>query len=246
MLKRRVIPTLLLKGAGLVKGTGFDSWRTVGSVQQAVRVFEARMVDELILLDIGATPEGRGPDIAAIADATEACFMPLTAGGGVRSVEDFRALLLAGADKVAICTAALERPALIAEASRKFGAQCVVVAIDVRHGRVAARCGEADTGLDPVAWAREAERLGAGEILLSSVERDGTMQGYDLELIRSVARAVRIPVVASGGAGCPADFEAAFSVGADAVAAGAVWQFSDLTPMMAKHHLAGCGIPVRL
>ena len=246
MLKRRVLPTLLLKGPGLVKGAGFDSWRRIGSARQAVRVYEARRVDELVLLDIAATPEGRGPDLATIADVAEDCLMPLTIGGGVRGLDDFNALLRAGADKIAVCTAALSDPALIQRASRKFGSQCVTVAIDVKGGRVMAQCGKADTGFAPVDWAMDCERLGAGEILLSSVERDGTMTGYDLDLIQAVSSAVSIPVIASGGAGSVADFVKAFAAGADAVAASAIFQFTETTPMLAKRHLHDNGIAVRL
>lgn len=246
MLALRVIPTLLLHGAGLVKGEGFDARRRIGSALQAVRVFEARQVDELIVLDIAATPQGRGPDLDAIANMTEGCFMPVTVGGGVRCVEDFRALLMAGADKIAICTAALDDPDLISRASRRCGAQCVTVAIDVRAGVVTSRCGTQPTGRDPVAWAQECVDRGAGEILLTAVERDGTMTGYDLDLIRSVASAVSVPVIASGGASGPEDFEAADAAGASAVAAGALWQFTTMTPLLAKRHLASRGVPVRL
>lgn len=245
MLKHRIIPTLLLRGGQIVKGERYQSWRRIGSVRQAVRVFEMRGVDEMILLDIAATPEGRGPDLKAVEAAADECFMPIAAGGGVRSLGHVRDLLRAGADKVVIGTAALEHPTLIADAAQKFGIQCVTVSVDVRAGCVCTRCGAEVHDLDPVRWARQAVIYGAGEILLSSVDRDGTLTGYDIGLIQSVARAVSVPVIASGGASSAQDFHAAFDAGADAVAAGAVWQFTDLTPAAAKRYLSEKGVPVR-
>ena len=247
MLARRVIPTLLLKGPGLVKGERFNSWRRIGPALPQVRVYETRQVDELILLDIAATPEGRGPDLDTIAAVAEECYMPLTVGGGVRDLDTIRELLRVGADKVAIGTAALMRPDFIKEAARKFGSQCVTVAIDVRCGIVTTHCGEYNhLGWTPAIWAKYADVLGAGEILLTSIDRDGTMEGYDLDLIRSVSAAVNIPVIASGGARDYADFAAAIDAGAHAVAASALFQFTEATPLGAKKHLAEQGIPVRL
>lgn len=245
MLARRIIPTILLRGRHAVKGTGFNSWRRVGSALQAVKVFESRQVDELIILDIEATPQGRGPDIALIEELAADCFMPLTVGGGVRTIEDIRALLRAGADKVAIGTEAFMNARLIAEASTKFGCQCITASIDVKGGVVVTRCGTLKTNLDPVEWAKGLWFLGAGEILLTSIERDGTMTGYDLNLIRAVSSAVNIPVIAAGGARDYDDFLAAFGAGAHAVAAGALWAFSDATPALAKRHLSEHGIRVR-
>jgi cyclase len=200
-IARRVIPSLLIRGRSLVKGQSFNSWRSVGAAVQAVKVFEFRQVDELLILDIAATPEGRGPNSALIEEMARECFMPLTVGGGVRTLEDIRALLCAGADKVAVCTAAVERPELIAEAAEKFGSQCVTVSIDVLHGKVATHCGKRITDLDPVEWASRVAELGAGEILLNSVERDGTLSGHRIgwsEGLRRHARGAR----GGGARGC--------------------------------------------
>lgn len=250
MLKVRVLPTLLMREVNLVKGPAFDSWRAVGSPMQSVKVFNRRDVDELILLDIGATPGRREPDYDMVATLAQECFVPLTVGGGVRSVEAIRRLLMAGADKVAINTAAHELPDLIGEAAARFGSQCVVVAIDYRTHAPGQReclshCGTVPTGRDPVEWAREVERRGGGEILLTAVERDGLMQGYDLETIERVAAAVSIPVIASGGAGSYSDLEAAIRAGASAVSAASLYLFTQATPLEAKMHLAEAGIPVR-
>jgi cyclase len=210
-----------------------------------IRVYENREVDELILLDIAATPEGRGPDIETIKSVTSETFMPLTVGGGVRSLDDISDLLNAGADKVAIGTASL-RFDFIRDAAKKFGSQCITVSIDARDGFVATNCGQFTTNVCPYAWADMVETMGAGEILLTSIDRDGTLEGYDLDLIRSVAEAVDIPVIASGGARDYADFAAAFEAGAHAVAASALFQFTESTPKGAKHYLKEQGIPVRL
>lgn len=252
LLKHRILPTLLYKDVGLVKGVGFDAWRRVGTPMQAVKVYNMRQVDELVFLDIAATPNGGAPDFRLIDELADECFMPMTVGGGVRSVDDIRNLLSVGADKVAINTAAIETPDLIAEGAALFGAQCITISIDVlRHadGRaeVMSRCGKQATGLDPVAWALQAEMLGAGEILLGSVDRDGTMSGYDLPLIASIARAVSIPVIASGGAGSYEHMAAAITEsGADAVAAASIFQFTEMTPREAKQYLRERQIPVRL
>ena len=178
MVKVRLIPTLLVKDTTLVKGIGFDSWRCVGNPVQAVRVYNLRQVDELIILDIMATPDSRPPDFELVDDLADDCFMPLTVGGGVRSVSDVRGLLQAGADKVAINSAAIANPALIHDAARRFGSQCIVVSIDVREGsdgtyRVCSNCGQMPTGLHAVDWAKEVEALGAGEILLCRFSRNG-------------------------------------------------------------------------
>ena len=247
MLKTRVIPTLLSRGGELVKGRGFNSDRIIGRILQSAKVHQMRGVDELILLDIGATPEGRGPDFALIDDITSECFMPVTVGGGVRSIDDIRDLLRSGADKVAINTAAVRTPGIVQEASERFGAQAVVVSIDVKAGEVSTRCGSEMTGLDPVVWAKEVQRLGAGEIILCAVERDGMLEGYDRDLIDKVSRAVSIPVVASGG--CSGYEDMADVLGttqAHAVAAGALFQFCDATPKGAAEYLNARGFKVRL
>ncbi len=246
------MPTLLFKDVGLVKGVCFDSWRRVGSVMQAVKVYNMREVDELIFLDIAATREGRPPDFDVVDDLADECFMPLTVGGGVRSVEHVRRLLAVGADKVAMNTAVVEEPDLVRQVAECFGAQCVVASIDVRRHsdgtcEVFTRCGSTPTGLDPVVFAQRVERLGAGEILLTSVDRDGTMTGYDIALTRAVSQAVAIPVIASGGAGTYDHMRAALTEGgAAAVAAASVFHFTEQTPSEAKRFLADKGVRVRL
>jgi cyclase len=246
------MPTLLFKEHGLVKGERFDASRRVGAAHQAVKVYNMRQVDELVFLDIAATARGQPPDFALIDELADLCFMPLTVGGGVRSVEDVRRLLGVGADKVAINTAAFEQPDLIEHAARLFGSQSVVVSIDAiqRPGRgyeAMIRCGTTATGLDPIALANQAAERGAGEILLTSIDRDGTMNGYDLELIRSVAESVGIPVIASGGAGSYEHMAQALQLGcAAAVAAASMFHFTEQTPLEAKRYLAAHGVRVRL
>lgn len=250
MLKVRVIPTLLMREVNLVKGPAFDSWRAVGAPMQSVKVFNRRDVDELVLLDIAATPAARGPDIDLVATLAQECFVPLTVGGGITHVEQIRDLLRAGADKVSINTAAYAAPELISRAAEAFGAQCVVAAIDYRthaDGRreCFSHCGTRSTGRDPVEWVAELERLGAGEVQITSIERDSMMEGYDLDTVHDVARAVSIPVIASGGAGSYGDMAAAVKAGASAVSAASIYLFTQATPLEAKAHLASLGIPVR-
>ena len=252
MLKHRIMPTLLFKEVGLVKGVAYDSWRRIGSAMQAVKVYNMRQVDELVFLDIAATPAGNAPDFHQIDELADECFMPMTVGGGVCSVEHIRELLWVGADKVAMNSAAVENPALISAGAEQFGSQCITVSIDVKRGtdgvpEVVTHCGRQQTGLDPVTWARDAAARGAGEILLGSVDRDGTMNGYDLEIIRAITDVVEIPVIASGGAGSYRHMADAIEQGgADAVAAASIFHFTELTPKGAKHFLAECGLPVRL
>ena len=253
MLKVRVIPTMLHKGFGLVKGTQFDSRRAVGSPMQAVKVYNLRNVDELVFLDVSATAEGRGPDLDLIDDLADDCFMPFAVGGGVSSIDDVRDLLSVGADKVVLGTAAIETPSIVREASDRFGAQCVVVSIDTRRtgaddrAEVFVRSGTVATGSDPVDVAREMEALGAGELLVQSIDRDGVMDGYDVDTVRRIADVVNVPVVASGGAGTFADMAEVLSDGrASAVAAAAMFHFTQQTPMEAKQYLAGHGFPVRV
>ena len=250
MLKSRIIPTLLLRDGMLVKGEKFNSWRKIGPVLPMIRVYENRQVDELILLDIAATPEGRGPDFDTIAAVTKECFMPLTVGGGVRDLDTIRELLRIGADKVAVCTGIFDTISvdndLIYRAAGKFGSQAIVAAIDVKKGFVYTHCGTKRRHCSLHEVVKLVEWLGAGEILLTSVDRDGTLEGYDLDLIRSVSQAVSIPVIASGGARDYADFAAAFESGAHAVAASAMFQFTEATPLGAKRYLAEQGVPVRL
>jgi cyclase len=251
MLKLRVIPTLLWKNFGLVKGIGFDSWRRVGPVMPAIKVYNSRDVDELVLVDITASREGAAPDPDSVSDFAAECFVPFTVGGGITGVDDIRRLLRAGADKVSINSAAYADPALVEKAAGKFGAQCIVASIDARQPapgeyRCYSHAGSVDTGRDPVEWARELEARGAGEILITSVERDGTMEGYDLELISRVARAVNLPVIASGGAGSYEHMRQAIAqAGASAVAAASMFHYTEQTPAGAKQYLAQAGMPIR-
>ncbi len=251
MLKVRIIPTLLWKGVGLVKGTGFDSWRRVGPVLPAIKVYNNRDVDELMLVDIEAHQKGEGPDVESVNDFADECFVPFTVGGGITRVEQIAQLLRAGADKVCINTAAYEVPGLVEQAAQRFGAQCVVASIDARRMtdgslRCFSRSGTLDTGKDPVSWAKALEAQGAGEILITSIDRDGTLSGYDLPLIAAVAQAVNVPVIASGGAGTYEHLrEAVQDAGAAAVAAASMFHFTEQTPAQAKLYLASAGVPVR-
>lgn len=251
MLKNRVIPVLLVRDINLIKGEQFNSWRAVGSPLQAVKVFNRRDVDELVILDIQATPAARGPDLDLVADLAAACFVPLTVGGGITDVETIRLLLKAGADKVAINSAAYHDPDLISRAADRFGAQCVVAAIDFKPRPGGgwdcfSQCGTKATGIDLVERARELERLGAGEILLTAIERDGMMSGYDLDAVAAVAREVGVPVIAAGGAGSYDDMARVIAdAGASAAAAGSIYLFTQATPLEAKAVLSAAGIPVR-
>ncbi len=252
MLKVRVMPTLLFKNFGLVKGVRFDSWRPIGSVMQAIKVYNMREVDELVFLDISATSEGRPPDFETVDEIADECFIPLTVGGGVRRIDDVGRLLQVGADKVAINTAAIQTPDLIRLVADKYGSQCVVASIDAKklpNGQyeVCTHSGTQATGKDPVTIAREVEALGAGEILLTSIDRDGTMTGYDVKLIRDVSDAVSVPVIASGGAGNYEHMASAIIQGkASAVAAASIFHFTQQTPLEAKRFLRDRGINVRL
>ncbi len=251
MLKTRIIPTLLFKDVGLVKGIAFDSWRRVGSAMQAVKVYNLRGVDELVFLDITATRDGRPPDFAAIDELADECFMPMTVGGGVRTFADARRLVKVGADKIALNTALIESPNLVREIAESYGTQFVVASIDVRRHsdggyEVYTRSGTHATGVDPVALAEQVEKLGAGEILLTSIERDGTMQGYDIELNRRVSATVSIPVIASGGAGNYEHMaEVLHETSVTAVAAASIFHFTEQTPLEAKRYLKKQGFAVR-
>jgi imidazole glycerol-phosphate synthase subunit HisF len=250
MLKVRVMPTLLFKDLGLVKGKRFDSWRRIGSAMQAVNVYNMRDVDELVFLDISATPNLVPPDFEQIAELAKECNMPLTVGGGVRSVADIRKLLEVGADKVCINTAAFSVPGLIEEAVSLFGSQCIVVSIDfiatANLQRVMISCGTVPTELTPKEAACVAEQKGAGEILLTSIDRDGSMEGYDLAVSESVSKSVSIPVIASGGAGSYQDMVDAIVIGGvSAVAAASMFQFTESTPSKARDYLRKNGIPAR-
>ena len=204
-----------------------------------------REVDEIVLLDIGATPAGRGPDYSFVREFAGEWFSPVTVGGGITNIEHIRQLLANGADKVSINSAAVWQPGLINEAATRFGSQAIVVSIDVKNGYVHTDCGKVDAGVDPKTFAREMQERGAGEILLNTVERDGTLSGYDLDLINDVSSCVSIPVVACGGAGSYEDLRLALEAGAHAVAASALFLFTDATPAGAADYLAAHGIPVR-
>ena len=251
MLKTRIIPTLLSKDVGLVKGVGFDSWRRIGTALQSIRVYNLREVDELVFLDIAATPDGRRPDFREVDELADNCFMPMTVGGGVKTIADIRDLLSVGADKVAINTAAVETPELIRDGANEFGAQCIVVSIDAKRSddrtlEVMTHCGRTPTGRHPVEWAQEVEALGAGEILLTSVDRDGTMRGYDIDLVRDVASAVRVPVIASGGCGEYQHMVDVLSAArVSAIGAASMFHFTEQTPREAKKYLAERGFRVR-
>ena len=246
-LAKRIIPTLLCRGRQLVKGIGFDSWRSVGLAAQAVRIHSMRGVDELILLDITATAEGRGPDLDLVRELSEVCFMPLSVGGGIRNVADVRALLRAGADKVVVNSAAWEVDGLLDAIANEFGRQALVVSIDAdEEHQVHIRSGKQPVGLDAVRWASVVAEHAAGEIMLNSVSRDGTMGGYDLDLISAVSTAVEVPVIAAGGAGTYEHLYQAIRNGADAVAAGAMFCFTDHTPKGAAEYLQARGVEVRV
>jgi cyclase len=251
MLKVRVIPTLLWKQFGLVKGVAFDSWRRVGPVLPAIKVYNQREVDELVLLDIVRHKAADEPDYESVAEFAADCFVPFTIGGGVASFEHVQLLLRAGADKVSVNTALYEDPGLVTQIAKRHGVQCVVASIDVRAvssggWHCFSRAGSLDTGRDPVAWAKELESRGAGEILLTSIDRDGTMQGYDFAVIDAVCRAVSIPVIASGGAGTYQHMvDAVLNSGASAVGAASMFHFTEQTPAGAKAALQAANIPVR-
>lgn len=238
---------MLVRGRTLVKGERFNGWRSVGHAAQAARIHAARGVDELCILDVSATAEGRGPDLDLVRELSADCYIPITVGGGVRSLEDIDALLRAGADKVAICTGAWEVVDLFEDAAKRFGGQAIVASVDAGpRGRVTYRCGAKTLGYTPRYVAGLLEQYGAGEILLQSVERDGTMVGYDIDLIHEVSKAVSIPVIASGGCSGPEDMLKAIQAGASAVAAGALFQFTDETPRSCAQYLKAKGWEVRL
>jgi len=231
MDSKRIIPCLLLRGRGFVKTRRFKDPVYLGDCFNTVRLFNEKEADELLVLDIDATPAGRPPDFALLHDLAGECFMPVAYGGGVRALEDMRRLFKAGFEKVSVNTAAMVDPGLVQAAAREFGSQSVIVAIDYRR-RMLGRCevyvrgGRQGTGMDPLAVARRAADMGAGEIILNSIDRDGTMAGYDLEVLRQVTDAVSVPVVASGGAGSLRDFhEAIHRGGASAAAAGSFFVF---------------------
>jgi cyclase len=252
MLKVRVIPCLDVKDGRVVKGVRFEGLRDAGDPVEAAKAYDAAGADELCFLDITASHEKRGTLLDVVARTAENCFMPVTVGGGVRTVEDVRALMLAGADKVSINTAAVHDRSVVARAADKFGAQAIVVAIDAKRvpdGRweIFTHGGRNPTGLDAIDYAREVAHLGAGEILLTSMDRDGTKDGYDIELTRAIVEAVSVPVVASGGVGNLDHLvDGAKRGGASAVLAASIFHFGTHTIRDAKEHMAARGVPVRL
>lgn len=225
MLKTRVIPCLLLKDLGLVKTVQFGSPTYVGDPINAVKIFNNKEIDELIFLDITATIEKRKPSFDFISKIASECFMPFGYGGGIRSLEEIKEILRLGAEKVAINSYVFENPEFIKEASKLFGSQSIIVSIDVKKNEVFINSGTRSTGLNPVDCAIKMEQMGAGEIFLNSIDKDGTMEGYDLELIKSVSEKVNIPVIISGGAGKLEDFKKAINHGASAVSAGSMFVF---------------------
>jgi len=250
MLAKRIIPCLDVDKGRVVKGIKFVSLRDAGDPVEAASAYNQAGADELVFLDITASHEQR-PIILDVVERTAAvAFMPLTVGGGIRTIDDIRALLGAGADKVSLNTSAVQRPEFISESSARFGCQCIVVAIDAkRRGagwEVFTHGGRTSTGKDAVAWAQEAQRRGAGEILLTSMDRDGTKQGYDVELTRAISEAVGIPVIASGGAGALAHFREALTAGrADAALAASLFHFGELSIGDVKRYLAQQGVVIR-
>ena len=246
----RVIPCLDVDAGRVVKGVNFVDLRDAGDPVELAARYDAEGADELVFLDITASSSARDTIVDVATRTAEECFIPFTVGGGVRSVEDARRLLRAGADKVSVNTAAVSRPQVISELSEEFGAQCVVVAIDARRApggfEVFTHGGRKPTGLDAVSWAAECQRLGAGELLLTSMDRDGTKDGYDVELTRAVSEACELPIIASGGAGTLEHLaEAALDGKADAVLAASIFHFGDYTVAEAKAHLTARGVTVR-
>ena len=251
MLAKRVIPCLDVKDGRVVKGVRFVDLRDAGDPVEAALAYDAQGADELVFLDITASHEDRDIMLDVVRRTAEGVYMPLTVGGGVRSIEDVRRLLRAGADKVSLNTAALERPTLIREAAERFGSQCIVIAVDARREGaswgVYSHGGRRPVGRDAVEWAREAGALGAGEILLTSMDRDGTKDGYDLDLTRAISQAVPVPVIASGGAGSLEHLWEGLVEGcADAVLAASIFHFGIYTIAEAKAYLRDRGVPVRL
>ena len=251
MLKKRIIPKFLIRDGRLVKGVRFhDNFREAGNPVTTAKVYDAYGADELLFLDIDATPEGRATSGTLIERVSEEVFMPFTVGGGIRTLEHIAALLRSGADKVCINTAAVEDPTFVRQAASRFGDQCVVVGIDYKHvidvgPRVYSYCGRTLTAHDPVAWARQMQDAHAGEIMLCSIDRDGTMDGYDLDLIARVADRLEVPLIASSGAGTLQHCRDAFSAGASAITISSMFLFSDHSPIKVRSYLATNGVAVR-
>ena len=252
MHTKRIIPCLDVNKGRVVKGVNFVDLRDAGDPVEIAKFYNESMADELVFLDITASSDDRGIMLDVVRRTAEQIFIPLTVGGGIRTIEDFRKILSAGADKISVNSAALKRPELITEAAEKFGSQCVVVAIDAKRRNgggfdVYLNGGRVNTGKDAVEWAKEAEKLGAGEILLTSMDCDGVKNGYDIELTKAISSAVRIPVIASGGAGKEEHFyDALTEGGADAALAASLFHFRELEIKDLKKYLKRKGVPVRL
>jgi cyclase len=251
MLAKRIIPCLDIKDGRVVKGVNFVNLRDAGDPVEQARLYDEQGADELVFLDISATHEGRKTTLELVSRVAETVFMPLAVGGGIREVDDMRNLLLAGADKVSVNSAAVRRPELLSEGAMRFGAQCIVLAIDARRTdsswEVYVNGGRMPTGIDAVEWAVRGVELGAGEILLTSMDSDGTLAGYDLALTRQIVESVSVPVIASGGAGLPAHFADVLTEGkADAALAASLFHDGKLKIPELKRELSGYGVPVRL
>ncbi len=251
MLKKRIIPCLDVKDGRVVKGTNFVNLRDAGDPIEIAKVYDEQMADEIVFLDITASHEKRSIILDVVRQTAEQVFMPLTVGGGIRSLDDIRVLLNAGADKISMNTSAVENPGLVREAAAKFGSQCIVVAIDAKKvgGRweVFTHGGRSPSGKDALSWAKEVEDLGAGELLLTSMDYDGTKNGYDIALTRAVCQSVHIPVIASGGAGKLEDFYHVFEqTGADAALAASVFHYREFSIGDVKNYLNQRKIEVRL
>lgn len=256
MLAKRIIPCLDIRNGRVVKGVHFVNLRDAGDPVEQAKIYEEAGADELVFLDISATPEGKATVIDIVSQVANQVFMPLTVGGGIRNPEDMRQLLLAGADKISVNSAAVRNPRLLSEGADQFGSQCIVLAIDARltrspnqtqHWEVIIDGGRTPTGLDAIQWAIQGVELGAGEILLTSMDRDGTLLGYDLPLTKAITTVVRVPVIASGGAGKPAHFVEVLTEGnADAALAASLFHDGILEIRALKKELAALGIPMRL
>lgn len=253
MFTKRIIPCLDVKNGRVVKGVNFVNLKDAGDPAQAAAVYDRAGADELVFLDITASADARATRLEWVREVASQVFIPFTVGGGIRTVEDFKALLREGADKIAVNTAAILNPSLISQAADKFGSQCVVVAIDAKRRpdgsgwTIYKNGGRVDMERDALEWAVKAEKLGAGEILLTSMDRDGTREGYDMELTRAVTQAVGIPVIASGGAGTVEDFERILTEGgAQAALAASLFHYRELEICQVKEYLRGRGVPVRL
>lgn len=252
MLAKRIIPCLDVRDGRVVKGINFEGIKEVGDPVECAAMYDRQGADEIVFLDITATHEKRKTIADVVSRTAKKVFVPLTVGGGIRTVDDFREILRAGADKVSVNSSAVNRPELIAEAADIFGSQCVVVAIDARRNEtggfnVVINGGRIDTGLDAIEWAKKASALGAGEILLTSMDADGTKNGFDLPLLNAITKAVGIPVIASGGCGKLEHFSEVFEqTGADAALAASLFHYRELTVEQVKRHLLEHGIPARM